>query len=164
MNNEPHDTDSVEVLLQRFRPAPPKEVFMQRLRSVCPVLTAVPDPKRMKVIVFPFLLARLAAIAAAVAAGLITWHLMQPPGEVPAVPAGTVTTRVDNGQQAPRKSTQRLMGVRDMGIARDEQRRPVRLMHATWIDDDVYLNAPGEEPVREARVREEIVPVVLNDF
>lgn len=163
MNNESENTDGVESLLGRFGPAAPPADFMERLRAARPVLSPVAAPRRAKVVAFPFL-PHLTAAAAAIVAGLATWHFMKPAVDAPGPDGGVELAGAEVKGMAPQQSTQRLMGVLDMGIARDEQRRPVRLMRATWIDDDIYPHSGGQQPVREARVREEIVPVVLNDF
>jgi hypothetical protein len=169
MNDEHHDHENVEVLLHRFRPAAPPEDFMQRLRALRPVdfsaasaPISAPAPAAKRALIFQ-LLPHLTAAAAAIAAGLITWHWMQP-AAAPGTSGGGLTQAEEARPLTPQQRTQRLMGVRDIGITRDEFRRPVRLMQATWVDDDLYPAIGAQQPVREARVREEIVPVVLTDF
>jgi hypothetical protein len=170
MNDEHHDHESVEVFLHRFRPAAPPQDFIQHLRALRPVnFTAAPPAAKpsaaAKPARLPAFMPHLTAAAAALVAGFITWHWMQPEA-APVTSSGENTRHLAEqaAPHTPQQRTQQLMGVRDIGITRDEFRRPVRLMQATWLDDDIYHPAAGEQPLREARVREEIVPVVLNDF
>jgi hypothetical protein len=54
--------------------------------------------------------------------------------------------------------------VEDLGVARDDQQRPVRFVRARWLDDQTFLQPGGAPPVRQERVREEIVPVAVQTY
>jgi hypothetical protein len=160
--NEPEDNDPAAVLLTRIRPAAPSAELMQRLLAARPVVIAPPVPQS-KVVRF---LPRLTAAAAVFAiAGAAAWYFREPgQPQVAHTPPPAPKPEVALRYLAPQESRQELLGVRDLGFARDAQNRPVRLMHATWLDDNAYSQGDGTPPVREARVRDEILPVVLTTY
>ncbi len=157
--NEHDDTCPAAVLLEGLRPAAPSADLMQRLFAARPAIQR--QGARAKVLTFLPLLARAAVVAAI--AGTATWYLMADRGTqgVSLIP---VTAAGPAAAATPQQSLQRLLGMSDLGFARDAQQRPVRLMRATWLDDNTYAPANGAPPVREARLRDEIVPVVLNTY
>ena len=157
--NEHENNSPAALLLEGLRPAAPSADLMQRLLAARPALQRPPENAKV-ISLFP-MLARAAVVAAI--AGTATWYLMADratPETVSSPPPATGP--VADG--APQQSLQRLLGMRDLGFARDARQRPVRLMHATWLDDNTYLPPNGAPPVHEARVRDEIVPVVLNTY
>ncbi|HWB04558.1 MAG TPA: hypothetical protein VG796_16135 [Verrucomicrobiales bacterium] len=160
--NEPEDNDPAAVLLTRIRPAAPSAELMQRLLAARPAVTAAPV-ERPRLIRF---LPRLATAAAVFAiAGAAVWHFREPAQQqVVHTPSPAPKPEVALRYLAPQESRQELLGVRDLGFTRDAQNRPVRLMHATWLDDNAYSQGDGAPPVREARVRDEILPVVLTTY
>lgn len=161
--NEPADSDPVAVLLASIHPAAPPLEFMERLIASCPgPSTGASKPK------IRLFTPRLATAAAAIAVGgTAIWHSFPgaQPQEVVSVPvpvaeAGGAAIR----HAAPQHIRQRLLGMRDLGIARDAQSRPVRLMHATWLDQETDRGGPETSPARPTRLRDEIVPVVLTTY
>ena len=164
--NEPEDHDPAAILLTRIRPAAPSADLMERLLAARPAVFEAPVPKS-KVIAF---LPRLASAAAVFAVtGAVLWFSLphNTPSDVvtspppPSTPKAGVTAF---RYLAPQESRQELLGVRDLGFTRDAQSRPVRLMHATWLDNTTYSQGDGTPPVRESRVRDEILPVVLTTY
>lgn len=164
--NEPSEHDPAAELLARFRPAQPRPELMQRLLALQPASLPQPVAPARPVLV-RFLTSRAFSMAAAVACAVAAFKLLvpepaiQPQQQTTGAGANTVTR---GAPPPPLQSNQQLLGVRNLGIARDAQSRPVRLMHATWLDDNVYTGENGRSPVREATVREEIVPVVLTTY
>ena len=161
--NEPEDNDPAALLLTRIRPADPSADLMQRLLAACPAPAFTRAPGK-KIIRF---LPRLATCPAAFAiAGAAAWFLLPRESQEVAVnPPPAPQPQVTSLRfLAPQESSQELLGVRDLGFARDAQNRPVRLMHATWRDDDTYRPGDNVPPVRESRVRDEILPVVLTTY
>jgi len=158
--NEHDDTRPITFLLEGLAPAAPPADLLQRLRAARPAFTA--PPPKSKFLTFLPVFARAAVVAAI--AGTATWYLL--PGGAPQETIATSPPAANPAvaASAPGESLQRLLGMRDLGFARDAQHRPVRLMHATWLDDNTYIPSNGSPPVREARVRDEIVPVVLNTY
>ena len=65
---------------------------------------------------------------------------------------------------SPMQTRQRLLGVQDIGVTLDSQQNAVRLMRAQWWDDETFAPANGAPPVRQERLREEIVPVAVSTF
>ena len=156
--NEHDDQSPAFLLLNGLRPAAPSADLMQRLMAARPA--SQPPQSKSKVISFLPLLARAAVVATL--AGTATWYLMA--DKAPQANPTTHPVAAAAAESGPQQSLQRLLGMRDLGFARDAQQRPVRLMHATWLDDSTYVPSNGAPPVREARVRDEIVPVVLNTY
>ena len=156
--NEHDDHSPTFLLLDGLRPAAPSADLMQRLIAARPA--SQPPQEKAKVISFFPLLARAAVVATL--AGTATWYLMA--DKAPQANPTATPVAAASAEGAPQQSLQRLLGMRDLGFARDAQQRPVRLMHATWLDDNTYVPSNGAPPVREARVRDEIVPVVLNTY
>ena len=156
--NEHDDHTPAFSLLDGLRPVAPSADLMQRLIAARPA-SRTPQAKAKVISFFP-LLARAAVVATI--AGTATWFLMA--DKAPQANPTTTPVAAASAESAPQQSLQRLLGMRDLGFARDAQQRPVRLMHATWLDDNTYVPSNGAPPVREARVRDEIVPVVLNTY
>ena len=159
--NEHDDTSPAALLLEGLRPAAPSAELMQRLLAARPALQRPGAKEKAKVVSFLPLLARAAVVASI--AGTATWYLMadRPALETASTPP---TAAGPAAAASPQQSLQRLLGMSDLGFARDAQHRPVRLMRATWLDDNTYIPSNGAPPVRESRVRDEIVPVVLNTY
>ncbi|WP_367872703.1 hypothetical protein [Luteolibacter sp. Populi] len=134
--------EGIEALLGRLQPAAPDDALMARLRA------ARPQPKRSRRVIY--LWAPLAA-AAVLAIALI-------PRDQPASIAPDMA-KVEEPQ--PVTSLQHLMDVADLGIVEDENNMPVRLIRTRWINEVVYASADGGEPVKEGRLREEVLPVSL---
>jgi len=142
--NPGHD---IEELLGRLSPAPPGPELMERLLAAGP-----PEKKAL-----PFRRLWL-ALPLGVAAGVAFAFLSpDPPAAVPPVAA-----------EAPREplqplgSVQHLMEVADLGIVVGENHQPVRLIRTRWIDEILYAAPDGGEPVKEGRLREEVLPVSLD--
>lgn len=146
--------EEIEALLARLQPTPPDPALMARLRAACPEQQG---PKASRKIIF--LWAPLAA-AAGVAFALMPRDEAQARDEVP-----TIVENQGSKETAPElqpvSSLQHLMDVADLGIVRDENNMPVRLIRTRWIDEFVYENPEGGEPVKEGRLREEVMPVSL---
>jgi hypothetical protein len=147
-----HPDEEIEALLARLAPAPPDPALMARLQA------AKPGPRRSQGKTI-YLWAPLAA-AAGVAFALIPRNQTPVRTDLPGF--------VDKGDSAPGapelqpvSSLQHLMDVADLGIVRDENNMPVRLIRTRWIDEFVYENPQGGEPVKEGRLREEVMPVSL---
>ena len=134
--------EGIEALLARLQPAAPDEALMARLRA------ARPQPQRSRRVIY--LWAPLAT-AAVLAIALI-------PRDQPAPIAPDVAKEED---PQPVTSLQHLMDVADLGIVEDANNMPVRLIRTRWIDEVVYASADGGEPVKEGRLREEVLPVSL---
>ncbi len=164
---DPADTEPVENLLDRIHPVDPSAAFMARLLAARPAVMPGPVslPSRAKVISFP---RQWTAVAAAMVIGGAAAWLSRSPENAPVVAAATPAISQPEAPAfhflSPQESRKELLDVRDLGIARDAQSRPVRLMHATWLDDDIYSRGDGTPPMREARVRDEILPVVLTTY
>lgn len=160
--NEPSENDPAATFLARFQPTPVREELMQRLLAARPVaLETPPAPRPVLIRLFPHI---LKAAAVFVVTGVVAWYLMpHDSGTVHPQTAGTPEAS-PTLRPAPHESNQQLLGVRDIGITHDAQRRPVRLMQATWLDDRVYTGRDGNQALREASVREEILPVVLTTY
>lgn len=162
--NEPEDTDSVAVLLREIRPVTPPADLMRRLLDARPIITA--PAAKPKIVRF---LPRVASAAAVFAiTGTVIWFSLPGIEEQPRIvdvpPTASAPQTAALAYPLPLQSSQKLLGIRDLGISRDAQSRPVRLMHATWLDDRLYDQGNGAEPLRESRVRDEIVPVVLTTY
>jgi len=147
-----HRDEDIEALLERLAPAPPDPALMARLRAAQPV----PRRSRGRII---YLWVPLAA-AAGVAFALI------PRNETPvATTPPDIATNENLPDSAPElqpvSSLQHLMDVADLGIVSDANNMPVRLIRTRWIDEFVYENPDGGEPVKEGRLREEVMPVSL---
>ena len=160
--NDP-ENDTVAALFQALQPAAPSRDLLRRLAAARPIAKTISP--RAKIIAF---IPRISMAAALLAlAGALTWKFL-PLDE-------TQTTTETAGTSAafapplaaaltPRQSRQRLLGVQDLGLARDSQQRPVRLMRTTWLDDDTFTPPGGAPPLRQSRMRDEIVPVVVQTY
>ncbi|MDB6077651.1 MAG: hypothetical protein JWO82_1398 [Akkermansiaceae bacterium] len=154
--NQPTPDEEIEKLLGRLTPAPPDDALMKRLKAA--------NPDRSNII--PML--RWTGIAAAAVVALTAVMLMRPAAkkemakgeDAPPGPATTLPVKV------PVESRQHLMEVKDLGIVQDTsgQQQPVRLIRTTWVDEIFYETEPGSAPVKEARVRQEVLPVALNSY
>ncbi len=171
--NDPaeHENDAVSSLLEALRPAAPSPELLSRLSAARPIARTV-VPRSAKIIAF---IPRLSMAAALIAlAGAIAWKFLPAAGEdlvadsTPAAgePASPplATAVLAPAVLAPAQSRQRLIGWQDLGVARDEQSRPVRYVRAQWLDDETYLQPNGAPPLRQERVREEIVPVTVHTY
>ncbi|BCU77927.1 hypothetical protein [Luteolibacter sp. LG18] len=145
--------DPLEALLAKLTPTPADPALMQRLRAANPDAPA-------KVIHFP--LRRWLAIAAAIAVmAPLAWQSR----ETPAAPRPIATTPAAAPQPGSAlESRQHLMDVTDLGIVTRGDRQPERLIRTTWIDEIYYVPSAGTEPVKEVRLREEVMPVSLTTY
>jgi hypothetical protein len=177
--NEPPDTDPAAHLLARIRPAALRPELLERLRAAAPRKasdTGSCIPRRWR-IVLPRVAAAAAVIAAVAFVARSSLPQRSPEGivrnpDAPAEAAAAFAAEV-RADDAPgvamaaaplpmaRHIRRQLLGVKDLGISRDDRDRPVRLMHATWLDEEGGADASPESAARGARVRDEIVPVVL---
>ncbi|MEK7950077.1 hypothetical protein [Luteolibacter soli] len=144
--NSDHD---LEELLGRLSPAAPGPELMERLREARP-----PEKKPRSLRRLWLLLPPLAA-AAGVA---FAWLGHEPP----AAPQQPIAEQPSQEPLKPVGSVQHLMEVADLGIVVGEDQQPVRLIRTRWIDEVVYARAGGGEPVKEGRLREEVLPVSLD--
>ena len=145
-----HPDQEIEALLARLTPAPPDAALMARLQA------AKPRPRRLRTILY--LWAPLAA-AAGIAFALLPGNEAPASSEVPSTAGNDEPAATPELQ--PVGSLQHLMDVADLGIVRDENNMPVRLIRTRWIDEIVYESPEGGEPVKEGRLREEVMPVSL---
>jgi hypothetical protein len=143
--NTDHD---IEELLGRLSPAPPGPELMERLR------TARPPEKKPR----PFRRIWLALPLAAAAGVAFAWLAH----DSPAAPQQPMVEQPPKEPLQPVGSVQHLMEVADLGIVVGENDRPVRLIRTRWIDEIVYASSSGGEPVKEGRLREEVLPVSLD--
>ena len=118
---------------------------MARLRA------ARPGPSRSRIILY--IGAPLAA-AAGIAMALL------PEKEVSAVPQPQ-TAGLEQEKLKPLGSLQHLMEVTDLGVIRGENDMPLRLVRTRWIDEIYYESPDGGDPVKEGRLREEVMPVSM---
>ena len=137
--------NEVEALLARLGPAVPDEALMGRLRA------ARPRSSRGRVILY--LGAPLAA-AAGLAVALI------PQDAPPAVPEPRIVEQ-EQAELKPLGSLQHLMEVTDLGVIQGKNDMPLRLVRTRWIDEIYYESPGGGGPVKEGRVREEVMPVSM---
>ncbi|MCW1921697.1 hypothetical protein OKA05_03975 [Luteolibacter arcticus] len=134
--------EDLEALLGRLAPAPPSADLMARLQAACP-----PVRKARPVL---HLWLPLAA-----AAGLTLAWLWPDPPSIPEPVA-------EKPDLQPVGSVQHLMEVADLGVVMGEDQRPVRLIRTRWVDEILYASPGGGEPVKEGRLREEVLPVSLD--
>ena len=140
--NTPTPDQEIEELLARLTPAPPDSALMSRLRAA--------HPAQSKIIRFP----RWTPLAAAAGVAFALVLSRNPKPEV------AKSAPVSTPHRAPIESRQHLMEVTDLGVVSDENRKPVRLVRTTWVDEIIY----DSEPVSESRVRQEILPVSLRTY
>jgi hypothetical protein len=143
--NPDHD---LEQLLGRLSPAPPGPELMERLRAAGP-----PEKKPRPVLLRFWLPLSLAAAAGVVFA----WLAFDPPSA-----PQPVAEKPKPETREPVGSVQHLMEVADLGVAVGENDQPVRLIRTRWIDEILYAAPDGGEPVKEGRMREEVLPVSLS--
>lgn len=158
--NDPED--SVSALLHSLAPAAPSDALMRRLAAARPIAKTV--ARRATIIAF---IPRLATAAALLAlAGAVAWKFLprEEAGTLTDVPARPAVQAPLVAAITPLQSRQRLLGVQDLGISRDAQQRPVRLMQARWLDDETFTPPGGAPPVRQERLRDEIVPVAVHTY
>ncbi len=150
-----HPDDEIEALLARLQPAPPDPALMARLRA------ARPGPRRSRGRTI-YLWTPLAA-AAGVAFALIPRNDAQAQGEAPVTVENRNPANSTPDLQ-PVGSLQHLMDIADLGIVSDGNDMPVRLIRTRWIDEILYEPPGGGEPVKQGRLREEVLPVSLPFF
>lgn len=143
--NPDHD---LEKLLGRLSPALPGPELMERLRAARPP-EKKPSPFRRVWLALPF------AAAAGVA---FAWLAQNPPAEA----QQPIVEQPAKEPLQPLGSVQHLMEVADLGVVVGENDQPVRLIRTRWIDEIVYASRDGGEPVKEGRLREEVLPVSLD--
>jgi len=143
--NPDHD---LEELLGRLSPAPPGPELMERLRAARP-----PEKKPN-----PFRRVWLALPLAAAAGVAFAWLSQSPPVE----PLPPIVEQPPKEPLQPVGSVQHLMEVADLGIVVGENDQPVRLIRTRWIDEILFAPTDGGEPVKEGRLREEVLPVSLD--
>lgn len=162
--NDPNN-DAVATLLDGLRPAAPSDELLRRLAAARPISRIVSP--RAKIIAF---IPRLSLAAALIAlAGALAYKLLPRDSELELADNPTPAPAVSAAgtgvlAASPLQLSQRLLGVQDLGIGRDARQRPVRLMRTQWLDAEIITPPGGAPPIRQQRVREEIVPVVLNTF
>lgn len=137
--------DEIEALLARLSPAAPDEALMARLRA------ARPRPSRGRIILY--LGAPLAA-AAGIAVAVL------PEKAPPAIPEPHAAAH-EQTELKPLGSLQHLMEVTDLGVIQGENDMPLRLVRTRWIDEIYYESPEGGDPVKEGRLREEVMPVSI---
>lgn len=142
--NPDHD---LEQLLGRLSPAPPGPELMERLRA------ARPPEKKSR----PFLRLWLPLSLAAAAGIVLAWLAHDPP-----VAPQPIAEKPKPAALEPVGSVQHLMEVADLGVVVGENDQPVRLIRTRWIDEILYAAPGGGEPVKEGRLREEVLPVSLD--
>jgi len=144
----------IENLLRGLTPAAPEAELMGRLRAA--------RPRESNVIPMVRWMALVAAVAAAIVLIVLLpggHHAGDPTAGGPAMsatvpPVGT-----------PVESRQHLMEVLDLGVVSDaSSRQPVRLIRTTWVDEILYEAEPGSPPRKEARFRQEVLPVSLTTY
>jgi len=156
------ENDPVSALLDGLRPAAPSDELMRRLAAARPVLRT--PTTREKVILF---IPRIATAAALIAlAGALAYKFLPRAGGHGDVLADSTSPSAGplNPVAAAVQTRQRLIGVQDIGVTRDDQQNPVRLMRTRWWDDETFAPSNGAPPVRQERLRDEIVPVTLSTF
>ena len=133
--------EELEALLGRLAPAPPSADLLARLRD------ARPPEKKSRPITYLWL-------PLAAAAGMaFAWLWPEPPAATNPV--------AKSPERQPVGSVQHLMEVADLGIVHGDDDQPVRLIRTRWIDEILYASPDGGEPVKEGRLREEVLPVFL---
>ncbi len=142
--NPDHD---LEELLGRLSPAPPGPELMARLRAARPAEKKALPVRRLWL-----------ALPLAAAAGVAVAFFAPDPPAGPQPVAGQPPPPA----LQPVGSVQHLMEVADLGIVVGENDQPVRLIRTRWIDEILYAPADGGEPVKEGRLREEVLPVSLD--
>lgn len=149
--------EEIEALLGHLLPAAPDETLMARLRA------AEPKPENV-ISIFHRLRWMIPAAAAAVLA--IVFSLgRQPPAKPPVVAEVAIEPEATAPPvKSPLESRQHLMDVTDLGVVNEGSRQPVRLIQTTWLDEIFYETQPGSAPVKEARVRQEVLPVAVSTF
>ncbi|HEY1122583.1 MAG TPA: hypothetical protein VGE67_13315 [Haloferula sp.] len=140
--------NDIEELLGRLSPAPPGPELMERLRQ------ARPSEERPS----PFRRVWLALPLAAAAGVAFAWLAQNPPAEA----QPPIVEQPAKEPLKPLGSVQHLMEVADLGVVVGENDQPVRLIRTRWIDEIVYASRDGGEPVKEGRLREEVLPVSLD--
>ncbi|WP_193213666.1 hypothetical protein [Luteolibacter marinus] len=135
--------DDLEALLGRAAPAPPSAALMARLQAARPADMKPAHPRIL----------RFGLPLAAAAATTLAWLWPQPPAAAPQV--------ADTSKLQAVGSVQHLMEVADLGIVVGEDDQPVRLIRTRWIDEILYAPPGGGTPVKQGRVREEVLPVSL---
>jgi hypothetical protein len=137
--------DDIEALLARLSPAAPDEALLARLHA------ARPRPSRGRIILY---LGVPLAAAAGIAFALI------PHEEPPAIPEPQAVEQ-EHAELKPLGSLQHLIEVADLGVIQGANDMPLRLVRTRWIDEIYYESPGGGEPVKEGRVREEVMPVSM---
>ena len=167
------DNDPVAALLDGLRPAAPSDELMRRLSAARPVLR-MPSLKDKVILFIP----RIATVAALLAlASALAYKFLPRGGQGSTAGGGQDTLAINNrtsagpglnatpvAEMVPLQTRQRLLGVQDLGMTRDDQQGAVRLMRARWLDDQTFSAGSGVPPVRQERLRDEIVPVAVSTF
>ncbi|MES2706728.1 MAG: hypothetical protein V4726_09025 [Verrucomicrobiota bacterium] len=180
---DPLSDEGLENRLHQTAPAPLDAVLMARLRQARPVLSesqtaafgtgsgprSAPGPVlRARRVLIPF---RKPLAAAALAACAWAGWRATAPDSIPG-PAHPTASVPENPPDSPpgleflpsQESRQHLLSVRELGVVRDSRQRPVRLMSATWLDENTYGDSALDPALRESRLRHEIVPVLLPTY
>jgi hypothetical protein len=160
--NQPQDP--LETSFHGLRPAPLPAELRQRLLQARPDLERESArPHRLRFPAWGLLTAAAAVVALGSFLGWPPAHPAAADRSGDHAQAGTPAVRVlDSLDFFPaQESRQQLLSVRDLGVGQDSQKRAVRLISTTWLDENTY-GEPGEKPVlQESRFRHEIVPVLL---
>jgi hypothetical protein len=149
-----HPTEEeIEKLLERLTPTPPDAALMGRLQSSM--------PGRSKIVPMLRWTALAAAAAIAMVAALSTHR---PPAPVAIHAPSPAASTMEPPVKVPLESVQHLMEVKDLGVVEDSSRNPFRLIRTTWLDEIYYATEPDGAPVKEARIRQEVLPVSLTNY
>lgn len=141
----PTPDEQIEALLGLLTPAPPDSALMARLRDAGPGSSKI--TRFMRTVYWTPL-----AAAAGIAFALVLSH--PPKQNLSKANPAPASPRV------PVESRQHLMEITDLGVARDKNRQPVRLVRTTWVDEIYYDSSSAPE----SRVRQEITPVALTTY
>lgn len=148
--NTPTPDEEIEALLGRLTPAPPDEALMTRLRA------ARPGPSK----IVRFL--RWSPLAAAACLALAFLLRGGPAAKLPETMQASAPSEAP--ARVPLESRQHLMEVTDLGVVSSAEEKPYRLIRATWVDEILYGSETGKAPVKESRLREEVLPVALTTY
>lgn len=179
---DPFVDEGLEKRLHQAAPAPVHADLMKRLLQArtAPSASGVSSNGKAAAPALPchprFYFRQALTAAALVACGWAGWRATAPdaaPGPVSGSTADnhSRTSPPPTGDSFPEmeflpsmESRQHLLQVKELGVIRDSQQRPVRLMSATWLDENTYGHSTNDPALHESRLRHEIVPVLLPTY